>query len=331
MKKLLIMLMILSITGVMGAIAEEITEPQVLIDFNDLAGTEINYGDVAGAGLKADDKANLKVDLGLKNWEVHLSSSSQVGENVALTYVQPAQSNKEDEGWGKPTVLGVRIHFPEAAFNSYAIIQPPFNIPAYMDKTDENGNVAEADKGLGQKFDNKGVLKNVATIKHVEMMVNGRNFPHGIGIILEDQNAEERIIFVDYLRYTGWKKLIWKNPNYVEDVRNRELRSYPLYPRSQPFIKFKGIIIYRDAANIGGDFVTYVKDIKLGYDQAVTDDFELDINDEALWGIVQQREDRRKTAEIKRLGNLQVLRYLEEKKKYAGPDPAAADAATTTP
>jgi hypothetical protein len=314
MKKLIIMLMILAITGVMGAIAEEITEPQVLIDFGSLEDTEIDYGDVAGAGLKEETKAELKVDLALENWEVHLSSSSQVGENVALTYVKAADSTTYGGN-----VLGVRIHFPEAAFNSYAIIQPPFAIPAYMDKSD-----ADADKGLGEKFNNKGVLKNVASIKHIEMLVNGRNFPHGIGLILEDQNAEERIIFIDYLRYTGWKKLIWKNPSYIEDVRNRELRSYPLYPRSQPFIKFKGIIIYRDAANVGGDFVTYVKDVKLSYDQAVLDEFELDINDEALWGIVQAREDRRKAAEIKRLGNLQVLRYLEEKKKYAGPEPDTA-------
>ena len=64
----------------------------------------------------------------------------------------------------------------------------------------------------------------------------------------------------------------------------------PLYPRSVPFIKLKGIIIHRDAANDGGDFVTYIKDINVIFDQARVDTAQPDVEDEALWGIITERE-----------------------------------------
>lgn len=311
MKRFVTVVTLLFFASAMGAFAQDATasEPNVLIDFSNLSDTEVDFGDVAGAGLPEADKALLKVDLSLENWEVELASSSQVGENQALSYVAAATTLSDSK-----TVMGIRIHFPEANYNSYAIIRPPFDIPAYEDKP---GDPA----GTGNKFTGKGVLKNVGNIKFIEITVNGRNYPHGIGIILEDQEGQERIIFIDYLRYAGWKTLVWQNPTYIEEVKNREMRNNPLYPRSQPFIKFKGIIIYRDGANVGGDFVTYIKDIKIAYDEAQATEYELDVNDEALWGIITAREKARTAAEMKRLGNVQVLRYLEKKKQYDGREP----------
>ncbi len=311
MKKISLIVSVLLLLAGLSAFAQASdgnTEPVTWINFSNLDDTEIDFSDTAGAAVSDADKASLKVDLNIDNWETDLASSSQVGDNQALTYVKAATTN------GGETVLGIRIHFPAASYNSYCIVKPPFDIPAYEDKA---GDTA----GTGNKFTGKGILKNVGTIKFIQIQVNGRNFPHGIGIVMENQNNEEKIIFIDYLRFSGWKTLTWKNPNYIHDVKNRELAAKPLYPQSQPFIKFKGIIIYRDGANIGGDFVTYVKDVKVAYDLAVASDSDLDINDEGVWGIVRDREERRRMAELKRLGNVQVLRFLEKKKMYKGPDP----------
>jgi hypothetical protein len=117
-----------------------------------------------------------------------------------------------------------------------------------------------------------------------------------------------------YLNFDGWKTLSWNNPQYIADVRNRELRVFPLYPKSVPFVKFDGFIITRDAATEGGDFVTYFKDVKIQYDRAVLD-VGTDIDDESVWGIIQNKEDARKAAESKRFGAMQVLRYLERQKQ----------------
>jgi len=322
----------LVLTGVMA-----MAEKQKLIDFNDLKAdynpgggaifseneaTLLDFRNAAGAGFSEEEIKELKTSMAMSNWEVDLASSSQTRVNQSYSYTLEAEitaeaKNFEGEPMASITVLGVRIHFPEPAFNSWAIIHPPFEIPAYMDKTElgADGDLTVTDEELGEgtKYNNLGILKNVGPIKKIEIVVSGRNFPHGIGIVIQNENNEEQSIFFGYLNYTGWKRLVWENPNYVEEVRNREMETVPLYPKSAPYIKFKGIIIYRDASQDGGDFVTYIKDIYVTCDDAVLD-LEMDIEDEKLWGIMQAREDARRKAELDRLGNLHVLRYLEKKK-----------------
>jgi hypothetical protein len=216
-------------------------------------------------------------------------------------------------------VLGVRIHFPVEPYNSWAIIQPPFDIPAYADKDSLSGTglvVAAADKGKGEKFNGYGTVKNVGVLKSLSLTVYGANFPNGIGVVVSDQDGNEQTMFMDYLQFDGWRTLTWNNPNYISDVRNRELRKFPLYPKGEPYLKLVGIVIYRDAAQEGGDFVTYIKDMKITYDKAIIET-QRDINDEAIWGILQQRQEARRMAELKRLGNIQVLRFLEQQKMDA--------------
>jgi hypothetical protein len=221
-------------------------------------------------------------------------------------------------------IMGIRIHFPVEPFNSWAMVQPPFDIPAYADKDAlQSGKlvVADADKGKGEKFNGSGVVKNVGVLKSLSITVYGANFPNGIGVVVADQDGTESTLFMDYLQFDGWRTLTWNNPNYISDVRNRELRKFPLYPKGEPYLKLLGIVIYRDAAQEGGDFVTYIKNITITYDKAIIET-QRDINDEAIWGILQQRTEARRLAELKRLGNIQVLRFLEQQKMDATNKPA---------
>ena len=41
-----------------------------------------------------------------------------------------------------------------------------------------------------------------------------------------------------------------------------------------------------------------------------------DINDEAIWGILTERQEARKRAELRRVGDMQVLRSLEREKMH---------------
>jgi hypothetical protein len=147
------------------------------------------------------------------------------------------------------------------------------------------------------------------------MNVHGLNFPHAIGLVLQDENNETQEIFMGYLQFDGWRTLEWRNPNYITEVRNRELRTFPLYPKLAPMRKLIGIRLYRDAEMVGGDMVTYVKDVTITYDRAVLQ-LERDIDDEAIWGILQAREEARRNAELRRLGQQQVLRFLERRKMH---------------
>jgi len=207
-------------------------------------------------------------------------------------------------------------------------------VPLTEQEIADANKAASANKGDAKymnrtsKFDRKGVIKNVATIKSIKVRAYGSNYPHGFALRIKDASGNIQDIFMGYLNFDGWKEIEWKNPNYIDEVRNRELRLMPLYPQADPYIKFLGLVIYRDGGAIGGDFVTYFKDVEVTYDRALLS-LDRDIDDESAWGILDQRESARKAAETRRLGDIQVLRYLEQKKKHIDQQeskPAAAPA-----
>ena len=288
----------------------------------------MDYGQIAGSSYTQQQKDVMKTSLAITNWDVVFTSSSRTVDNIRYTYTAEAPSRQ----WG--TVMGVRVHFPVENFYSKAYIRPPFEIPAFEPQADVNddgtytpvGNGItgpsrfEAPAGDDGRADNTqpayGVVKNVGAIRSVAINAYGLNFPHGLNVILIDAMGNEQTVFMGYLNYDGWAELIWNNPQYIMDIRNRELRIYPLYPTSMPFIKFGGLRIDRDADADGGDFIGYFKDVKLIYDKAVLDT-DRDIEDESLWNIIRDRETAKKLWEMERFGQKQILRYLEAEKQAA--------------
>jgi hypothetical protein len=248
----------------------------------------------------------MQTSLAIPNWEVVLASSSRNIGNVRQSFTRPAPSKEYGE------VLGVRVHFPVEPFGSWAIIKPPFEIPANAAPA-EDAESAEGESPKSRFEDGYGVIKNIGSIKSVAVDVYGLNFPHSLSTILIDSSGNEKTIFMGYLGFDGWGELRWENPAYVQDVRNRELRLYPLYPGNSSFIKFGGFLIQRDAAAPGGDYIGYFRDVKVIYDKA-TLETDRDINDESVWNIDAERESAKAKAEMSNFGQNQVLRYLEKGK-----------------
>jgi hypothetical protein len=332
MKKMLIFVAIVSLVA--GSL---FAEEAVLIDFTKLTAdihvavspddqddtpnqnrqTMMDFSRVRYGGSFTDEQRKvMRTSLAIGQWEVLLASSSRTITNMVLSYTREAPSKQ----WG--TVMGVRIHFPLETFNSWAVIKPPFEIPAFEPPADvqNDGTIEPLADGNGitgpSRFENGyGVVKNVGTIKSIAVFVYGLNFPHGLStLIIDGISGTQKSMFMGYLNYDGWGELRWDNPAYIQEVRNRALRLYPLYPASTPFVKFAGFEIKRDASKTGGDFITYFKDVKIIYDKAVLDT-ERDIDDETLWNIIYDRENARKTWEMERFGHNQVLRYLETQKQ----------------
>lgn len=287
-------------------------------EFGEHEATLVDFSQQAGTGFTEEERNAMKTSLAIENWEVNLASSSQTVNNMTKSMTKAVPVNEDAAQFAGETILGVRVHFPEDPFNSYAIVTPPYEIPAYMRRTvlQDDGTLVEDETDLrGSKFDGYGVVKNVGVVKSISANVYGSNFPNGFGIILKDQNNDEQQIFMSYLDFSGWRTITWNNPNYIDEVRDRELRQYPLYPRSEPMRKLVGLVFYKDAAQQGGNFISYVKDITITYDKALLETAR-DINEEEVWGILQEREEARRTYEFSRLGNLQVLRYLEQQKMH---------------
>jgi hypothetical protein len=299
----------------------------------------MDFSGTAGASYTDEQKKQMQTSLAIRNWDILLASSSRSNLNQSLSQTAEATVLAGAKQYAGQTVMGFRIHFPVAEFNSWAKIAPPFEIPAFAPKAtiDDNGVITESkDKGTDPananltRFEGSydantkittayGVVKNVGVIKSIAVTVKGLNFPHGLSVVLKDADGNDQTIFLGYLNFDGWKTIQWDNPAYVQDVRNRELRVYPLYPKSTPMVKFDGFVITRDAAHEGGDFVGYVKDVRMLYDKAVLDSSK-DIDDESVWNIVGKKEAERQNIESKRFGSQQVLRYLEKMKQESKTD-----------
>lgn len=318
MKRVVVFLLFLIVAGA-GLFAEE----SVLLNFTELlpdqgdlnSATTINYSQHASPALSDEIKEQMEVSLAIEQWEISLADSSDTVFNRELSTVKAADViGGQYQG---ETVLGLRVHFPVGNFGSYATLHPAFEIPIYQ--------TAEGDEAAkGEMFVGKGVVHNVGTIKSISLTVRGQNFPHRVGLVLSDHNNESQTYFFGNLQFEGWKTLSWYNPNYIDDVRQRELMRMPLYPTATPSVRLEGIVFYRDAMHDGGDFVSYIRDINIVYDKAILDDV-IDIDDEDVWGIIEERENARRDVEYARLGEEQVLRWNEQQRMHA--DEAAADGA----
>ena len=283
--------------------------------------TVMDYSVTAGATFTDEQKGLMKTSLSMPNWEVELNSSARNVDSLTISTVVPAPVRESAKvPFAGKSVMGVRILFPSYAVNSNARIKPAFEIPAYepMATADENGNIqpqTDEEKASGKtRFeDGYGIVKNVGTVKSISVTTMGMNFPHGLYVLLKDNDNIERRYFMGYLGFDGWKELQWNNPQYVTEVRNRELRLIPIYPRGLPFVKFTGFQITRDAMHAGNDFIGYFKDVKIIYDKSVLTS-ERDIADEDLWGIIGKKEAAKQNAEMSRFGAHQVERFLEKQK-----------------
>jgi hypothetical protein len=316
----------LAAVGAGGAV---FADENVLIDFSKLVPdilldqtgvqpqnrqTVMDYSNTAGSGYTPEQRALMKTSLAIPNWMVDLASSSRSVENDVGSYTKVSASKQFEN------VMGVRVHFPVAPYNSWASIKPPFDIPAYEFSTiDEEGQIALQD-GVNinteqSRFeDGYGVLKNVGAIKSMAVQVYGINAPHSVSAVLIDGNGKSQNVFLGYLDFDGWATLAWDNPQYINEVRARTLRIYQLYPSFAPYVRFGGFIIQRDGASEGGDFVTYFKDVKLVYDKAQLEG-EKDIDDESEWNIIKDREAERQRNEFTNFGKTQVWRFVEGEKK----------------
>ena len=287
-------------------------------DFGENEATVVDFSEQAGTGFSEEERNAMKTSLSIENWEVDLASSSRTVDNMRRSMTKEVLVNEDAAKYGGQAVMGIRVYFPQEPFNSFAVIKPPFEIPAYMRRTllQPDGTLVEDDSDLrGSKFDGYGVVKNVGVLKSISVNMYGSNYPNGFALILKDQNNVEQQVFMSYLEFDGWRELTWNNPNYVTEVRNREITKYPLYPQAEPMRKLVGLVFYKDAAQGGGDFIAYIKDITITYDRARAD-AQRDISEEEIWGILNEREQARRTAEFSKLGTLQVMRYLESKKMH---------------
>ena len=233
-------------------------------------------------------------DYMLKNWKIELNASANFLKNRVLSYTRPVKSKR----FG--TVLGVRVHYPTWRNNCFAVIKPPFPIKIYND----DGTFANAENG---------VIPNAWEIKSLSIWVNGRNYNNQIAVRLRDREGKIHEYFMGNLFFEGWRKLVWVNPNFTDRIYAKSLTKVPLYPKDIPFLVFDSIVIYRQRAEIGGDFVTYIGKIGIDYTPYIVDRTDVeDIKDEQVWQIIAHKGKLAQELENKKLAEKLILYKQEE-------------------
>ena len=281
--------------------------------------TVMDYSVTAGSTLTTEQKSLMRTSYVLNDWEIQLNSSAKTTDAIANSQVKPALVKESaDVPFAGKHIMGVHVVFPTWSHNASAKIVPPFAVQAFepLADADENGvrqEQTDEQKGKYLFEDGYGLVRNVGTLKAISVTTCGENFPHQLYVLLTDADEVTRRYLMGSLQFDGWKTLVWNNPDYITEVRTREIRVYPVYPRSTPFVKFAGFQITRDAMDDGSDYVGYFKDVKVIYDLAVLST-DRDIDDEDLWGIITKKENERQNMTMTNFGNNQVSRYIEKSK-----------------
>ncbi len=240
-------------------------------------------------------------DMLVKKWLVMLNSSAN---SIAARRYSMCKLVRTRGVYGgrQRNVLGARIHFHRMPYSAWAIIMPPFEIVAFNKKG---------------KFVNvqNGVIDNTGQLYQISIEVNGRNYNNSISIRMKDSMEKTTDYFMGYVYFAGWKRLIWKNPNYIENVDLRTIFRLPLYPRSIPYKKLVGFVVYRQGYVTGGDFIIYIAGVKVAYDKAVFVE-EMDVDDEQVWRIISQQQEVRAEIERRRNAELIELRRQEQRRQH---------------
>jgi len=223
--------------------------------------------------------------MALSNWNVSLKSSGLRTKNVLKSMCLGVKSREHNQD-----VLGVRINFPETRQNDIAIIKPQFAFHAYNSK----GNFASL---------SNGVVANVGYIKEVSIWVKGRNYPYNLSLRLSNEKNIDKEFFFGHLKFDNWRKLTWKNPNYIDSIRDRILIRKPMYPKDLPYFRFRSLVIYRQMDQIGGDFIVYFRNIRMVFEKHTSKPLTADIDDEKVWKIMQKKAKSIMDKEQKRLAD----------------------------
>ena len=235
------------------------------------------------------------------NWVVWLNESARLTENRRNSYVTNAESQGNGGTWEAGNVLGIRVHFPVASWNSYALVKPGYELEMY--------GGAE-----GTKYtEGKGVIHNVGEIRSISSWVYGRNYLISYFVNLQNEQGVLKSYPMGNVYFSGWRQLKWENREYLPNVRDRILVREPLYPKLMPSVKIDSIGFYRTKDTRGGDFIAYVKDITVEHDLAVVD-FEEDIDDEGTWQLIRTENERRQAIEAAKMREISELRDLEQRR-----------------
>lgn len=171
-------------------------------------------------------KVAMPIDQGI------ISRMARMGKPEDLSTDEFAKRNESygiPSTYSKDKVLGVKVEFIARGYNWFAI-QPAKPI----------------------------VIEGIC--QHISFWVAGRNYSHWLKVVLQDFYGRERHVYVDRLRFIGWKEMKVSIP---ETIVQRDFHFV-----DKIGIKFNGFVVECDPMETYGDYYIYFDELR-----ALTDVF----------------------------------------------------------
>lgn len=257
-----------------------------LLRFRDL------YRTPTGISLSAEESNSVQLSLAIPHWTFSFNSSAASPLRVSSSDLRHVAVSNDATNFAGQNVLGMRFNFEAGDSFSWVLIQPPYIIPRVPQ---------ELISGTAIDFSQRGVIENVRQVQSISVEVYGLNYPHRLSILFEDTDGVVKERFVGYLEFSGWRTLTWENLSYTPPVLDSDGQTVEitdtrvLYPHNLSSVAFRGLRIWKNGSQPVGDFVGYVKEIRMNYDPLPTS--EIDFDHERLWQVHKQEAnntDRRR-------------------------------------
>ena len=188
-------------------------------------------------------------------WEAINVPDSSVSDALLI---QPRSISSQETGsFGAGTgelinVVEILVDFSLAPPGTHAIVLLPSSISS---------------PNLDIETDSIGLVTNVGVLKSIDVVMWSDTDDIEISVVLTDSDRQQTLYGMGASSERRWRQLAYRNPDYIKDVRMRELRAASYNPPRKSYLQFSGIIIHKPPAQETRRFAVRLKHISLVYDR----------------------------------------------------------------
>ena len=270
-----------------------------LLVFEDL------YPTTTGFSVSQRERDLVRASLAIPQWTFTFNSSARQPQRIRSSSIRPATVGQSSARHAGQEVLGLRLNFLEGDSHSWALIEPPYTIPRVPQQVISGNDV---------DFAQRGVIDNISDVRSISVEVYGLNYPHSMSVLFEDTDGAIKEYMIGTLGFVGWRTLTWENPAFAAaesvaqpvavdgavdgvaeatdgavEVAAAEpapaVDTQVQYPKVFSSIALRGIRIWKNGSAPVGDFVGYIKEIRVDYDPE-TIIVDSDFDNEGIWNIL---------------------------------------------
>jgi len=151
---------------------------------------------------------------------------------------------------GRTKVMAMPIKTTAERFPGEFCLGITGDLPSMGDAVLETPNpVAPGEASLG-----RGYIDQVHAVRSWQITVLGLNYPVTLTMVLEDETGAVRLVHFGELNFSGWRTLVWMNPN---SDRDRLAAAQPHH-----FV-FRGFEFTRANAAATLKWTVYIHDIRM--------------------------------------------------------------------